>query len=67
MSRRKTEKTAPDRGGAIDLKTGERAEQPALPVVCARIRFFRRKKGMDTEEPATEEDELDRLLREMEK
>ena len=27
----------------------------------------RRKKGMDTEELATEEDELDRLLREMEK
>ena len=29
------------------MKTGERVEQPSLPIICDRIRFYRKNQGME--------------------
>ena len=47
MSRRKIERDTSAKGNVIDLKTGERVEQPPLPVVCERIRYYRKNQGME--------------------
>ena len=46
MSRRKIERDTANKGNVIDMKTGERVEQPSLPIICYRIRFYRKNQGM---------------------
>ena len=47
MSRRKIVRDTSDKGNVIDMKTGERIEQTSLPIVCDRIRFYRKSRGME--------------------
>ena len=47
MSRRKIEREAPGQGSVIDMKTGDPVGQPPLPLVCERIRFYRKSQGME--------------------
>ena len=47
MSRRKIERDTANKGNVIDMKTGERVEQPSLPIICDRIRFYRKNQGME--------------------
>ena len=47
MSRRKIERDTTNKGNVIDMKTGERVEQPSLPIICDRIRFYRKNQGME--------------------
>ena len=47
MSRRKIEREVSVKGKVIDMKTGEFTEQAALPLICERIRYYRRLQGME--------------------
>ncbi len=47
MSRRKIEREVSAKSKVIDMKTGELAEQAALPLICERIRYYRRLQGME--------------------
>ncbi len=47
MSRRRIEKETSERGMVIDMKTGERKEQPSLPLICERIRFYRKSRNIE--------------------
>lgn len=47
MSRRKIEREVSVKGKVIDMKTGELTEQAALPLICERIRYYRRLQGME--------------------
>ena len=47
MPRRTAERTTSGQGNVIDMKTGERVAQPAVPVICERIRFYRKQTGME--------------------
>ena len=47
MPRRSIERPAKGSGNVIDMKTGKAVENPALPVLCERIRFFRERAGME--------------------
>ncbi len=46
MSRRRIERGTPEQGNAIDMNTGEPIRQPSLPLICERIRFYRKNQGM---------------------
>ncbi len=46
MPRRTAERTTSGRGSVIDLKTGEPVRQPVIPVLCERIRYYRKQKGL---------------------
>ena len=47
MSRRKIEREVSAKSKVIDMKTGELTEQAALPLICERIRYYRRLQGME--------------------
>lgn len=47
MPRRSIDRSAPKAGTVIDIKTGQAAEKPALPILCERIRFYREKAGLE--------------------
>lgn len=47
MSRRKIERDVSPRSKVIDMKTGELTEQAPLPLICERIRYYRRLQGME--------------------
>ncbi len=47
MSRRKIERDISVKGNVIDLKTGNRKEGVSLPIVCERIRFYRKNQDME--------------------
>ena len=47
MPRRVTEPTTPGHGNVIDMRTGEAVKQPAIPVICERIRHYRKQKGLE--------------------
>lgn len=47
MPRRKTEPATSGKGSVIDMKTGELVNQPVIPIICERIRFYRKQNGME--------------------
>ena len=47
MSRRKIERETSSKGNVINMKTGEPVEQASLPIICERIRFYRKNQGME--------------------
>ena len=47
MARKKIDLSTSGRAKVIDLKTGQLAEVPVLPVICERIRYFRALRGME--------------------
>ncbi len=47
MSRRKIERDTSSKGTVINMKTGEPVEQASLPIICERIRFYRKNQGME--------------------
>ena len=47
MPRKKIDFSTSGEGNIIDMKTRKPIEQPVLPVICERIRFYRERMGME--------------------
>ena len=47
MPRRSIEHSTTGVANVIDMKTGERAEVPAIPVICANVRHYRLQLGLE--------------------
>ena len=50
MSRRKIQRDTPEVGQFINLSTGEPDRQVSLPIICERIRYYRKKAGLEQKE-----------------
>ena len=61
MPRRSIDRSAPKAGTVIDIKTGQAAEKPALPILCERIRFYREKAGLEQKALAGRKNQKKRL------
>ena len=52
MPRRSIEHSTTGVANVIDMKTGERAEVPAIPVICANVRHYRLQLGLEQKQLA---------------
>ena len=52
MTRRSIDRPAKGTPGIIDVKSGKTVTNPAIPVLCERIRFFREKADMEQKQLA---------------
>lgn len=52
MPRRSIERSTSGAAGVIDMRTGAPAVSPALPVICAKVRYYRKALGLEQRELA---------------
>lgn len=54
MPRRKIDRSTSGFGDIIDVKSGEFIEEPIVPRICARIKFYREKLGLEQKQVAAQ-------------